>query len=159
MPRLARIVAACAGILAAFPAGWRHYRSYIWTCSFNLLVSYCDRELCPDSVGPEQAVAKLFARRAGVHIDLHANLHFKDLRCLPRHKRLASQRHHCRGKNMVVRRRRWLRGAMPSDSHRQWLDAEWGLFDDTRHTVSPRSSAISSPPDRSTAKPTGLPRA
>jgi hypothetical protein len=34
-----------------------------------------------------------------------------------------------------------------------------GLFDDTRHTVSPTSSAISNPPVRSTAKPTGLPRA
>ena len=42
---------------------------------------------------------------------------------------------------------------------RQLLDAEWGLFDDTRHTVFPTSSAISNPPVRSTAKPTGLPRA
>ena len=32
-------------------------------------------------------------------------------------------------------------------------------FDDTRHTMFARSSAINSPPDRSTAKPTGLPRA
>jgi hypothetical protein len=42
---------------------------------------------------------------------------------------------------------------------RQSLDAEWGLFDDTRQTVSPTSSAISNPPVRSTARPTGLPRA
>jgi len=35
-------VAACAGILAAFPTGWRHYQSYVWTRSFNLLISYCD---------------------------------------------------------------------------------------------------------------------
>ena len=32
-------------------------------------------------------------------------------------------------------------------------------FDDTRHTMFARSSAISSPPNRSTAIPTGLPRA
>jgi hypothetical protein len=32
-------------------------------------------------------------------------------------------------------------------------------FDDTRHTMFARSSAISSPPDRSTANPTGRPRA
>ena len=42
---------------------------------------------------------------------------------------------------------------------RQLLDAERGLSDDTRQTVSPTSSAISNPPVRSTAKPTGLPRA
>jgi hypothetical protein len=42
---------------------------------------------------------------------------------------------------------------------RHLLDAEWALFDDSRHTVFDRSSAINSPPDRSTAKPTGLPRA
>jgi hypothetical protein len=41
----------------------------------------------------------------------------------------------------------------------QLLDAERGLSDDTRQTVSPTSSAISNPPVRSTAKPTGLPRA
>jgi len=39
MPRLACIVVACAGILAAFPAGWRHSRAYIWTRSFKLLIS------------------------------------------------------------------------------------------------------------------------
>jgi hypothetical protein len=49
--------------------------------------------------------------------------------------------------------------AVPAACYGQLLDAERGLFDDTRHTVSPRSSAINSPPDRSTAKPTGLPRA
>src|SRR5260370_37002724 len=43
--------------------------------------------------------------------------------------------------------------------YRQLLDAEWGLSDDTRHTGFPRSSAINSAPERSTANPTGLPRA
>jgi hypothetical protein len=33
----------------------------------------------------EQALAKLFALRAGVHIDFHANLHFNNLRCFPGH--------------------------------------------------------------------------
>ena len=32
-----------------------------------------------------QILAKLFARRAGVHIDFHAKLHFKDLWCFPVH--------------------------------------------------------------------------
>jgi hypothetical protein len=36
-------------------------------------------------LGPEQACAKLFARRANVHVDFHTNLHFNDLRCLPSH--------------------------------------------------------------------------
>jgi hypothetical protein len=38
-------------------------------------------------------------------------------------------------------------------------DTEPGCWDDTLQTVFPTSSAISSPPVRSTAKPTGLPRA
>jgi hypothetical protein len=38
-------------------------------------------------------------------------------------------------------------------------DTEPGRRDDIRQTVFPTSSAMSSPPDRSTAKPTGLPRA
>jgi hypothetical protein len=29
--------------------------------------------------------SQLFARRAGVHVDLHANGHFNDLRCFPSH--------------------------------------------------------------------------
>jgi hypothetical protein len=44
-------------------------------------------------------------------------------------------------------------------AYRHLLDAEGALFDDTRHTMFARSSAINSPPERSTAKPTGLPRA
>src|SRR5712671_4610345 len=59
----------------------------------------------------------------------------------------------------LTRRPVLLVGAIPFDRLlRQLLDAEWGLFDDTRHTVFARSSAINSAPDRSTAKPTGLPR-
>ncbi len=33
----------------------------------------------------KQAYAKLFGRRANVHVDFHTNLHFNDLRCLPGH--------------------------------------------------------------------------
>jgi hypothetical protein len=49
----------------------------------------------------------------------------------------------------------WSRG----DAVPQLFEAEWGLLDDTRQTVFPTSSAISNPPLRSTAKPTGRPRA
>src|SRR3982074_4507 len=32
-------------------------------------------------------LSKLLARRAGVHVDFHANLHFNDRRCFPGHLR------------------------------------------------------------------------
>src|SRR6266849_2882023 len=48
----------------------------------------------------------------------------------------------------LTRRPVLLVGAIPFDRVlRQLLDAEWGLFDDTRHTVFARSSAINSAPD------------
>jgi len=37
-------------------------------------------------------------------------------------------------------------GCRSIHSPRQLFDAEWGLLDDTRHTVSPTSPAISNPP-------------
>jgi hypothetical protein len=33
----------------------------------------------------QQMLVKLFALRAGVHVDFHANQHFNDLRCFPGH--------------------------------------------------------------------------
>jgi hypothetical protein len=52
------------------------------------------RSVCRDSqqlaAGVGQNTSQLLARRAGVHIDLHANRHFNDLWSLPSHWGLPS---------------------------------------------------------------------
>ena len=48
-------------------------------------LSYSPRSKLECAPRAEQAYAKLFARRADVHVDFHTNLHFNDLRCLPGH--------------------------------------------------------------------------
>jgi hypothetical protein len=48
------------------------------------------RSVCRDSqqlaAGAGQNTSQLLARRAGVHVDLHANRHFNDLWSLPSHR-------------------------------------------------------------------------
>jgi hypothetical protein len=52
------------------------------------------RSVCRDSqqlaAGAGQNTSQLLARRAGVHVDLHANRHFNDLWSLPSHWGLPS---------------------------------------------------------------------
>jgi hypothetical protein len=52
------------------------------------------RSVCRDSqqlaAGAGQNTSQLLARRAGVHVDLHANRHFNDLWSLPSHLGLPS---------------------------------------------------------------------
>jgi hypothetical protein len=49
----------------------------------------CERSACHGfqqvTVGAGQNASRLLACRAGVHVDLHANRHFNDLRSLPSH--------------------------------------------------------------------------
>jgi hypothetical protein len=46
-------------------------------------VKACNQQICAKAV--ERVFAKLFALRAGVHVDFHPNLHFNDLWCFPGH--------------------------------------------------------------------------
>ena len=43
------------------------------------------RPICNASARPFGKTARLLARRAGIHIDLHTDGDFKDFRCLPGH--------------------------------------------------------------------------
>jgi hypothetical protein len=113
---------------------------------------------CPDSVGPSRR-SRGYLRAAQAYILISMPIFtstifgaFQAIRGSQVSGTIAAVKFYGRATPKVAA------GAMPFDRP-QLFDAEWGLFDDTRHTVSPTSSAINSPPDRSTAKPTGLPRA
>src|SRR6267143_4580941 len=129
--------------LGGLSACGRHYWAYI--CSSNLLLTVSVTALCHSSA----AVQWLILVSSLIRLHGAPGTHSWCATC---NRYLAAARS---GRAMFQLRMRCHSIAC----YPQLLDAEWGLFDDTRHTVSPRSSATSNPPDRSTAKPTGLPRA
>jgi hypothetical protein len=135
--------------LGGLSACGRRYRAYI--CSFNLRLSVSVTAFCHSTGG----VQRLILASCLIRLRVAPGTHSWCATCNWYLRYLAVFGGGPVAAVLSIVWKRW-RSICPS---RQLSDAERGLFDDTRHTVSPTSSAISNPPVRSTARPTGRPRA